>query len=102
MTIDTGTLESALAVAVGHDPDLVAELRRAFVGSVDRQVDLLRRSRCDANWQYTALRLKGLAASFDHNGLMKLAEEACACAPGDPVVLRKLTTMLQDLSSSAK
>lgn len=90
MSYDPGALDSALAAAVGDDPALVADLRYAFLESAQRQVDLLERARCDANWQIAAWRLKGLAASFGVIGLMNLAEEAARSVPGDPVMLRKL------------
>ncbi|MBU0557776.1 MAG: Hpt domain-containing protein [Alphaproteobacteria bacterium] len=94
MAYDPGTLEAALAAAVGSDRALIADLRRAFLESAGRQVDLLARSRCDANWTMAALRLKGLCASFGVNRLMNLADEALAGAPGDPVILRRITQAL--------
>ncbi len=90
MSFDYGALDAALAAAVGDDQSLIQELRGAFLESAERQVDLLRRARCDANWHYAAWRLKGLAASFGATDVIKLAEEASKSAPGDPVILRKL------------
>lgn len=98
MSVEPGNLEAALAAAVGHDPDLVRDLRRAFLDSAARQLDLLQRSRCDANWCYAALRLRGLAASFDNGPLFALADEAANAAPGDPVILRRLTQMIDKLA----
>lgn len=95
MSIDLGSLNSALFAAAGDDASLIAELRQAFVESAHRQIDLMSRSRCDANWHYSCLRLKGLAASFDAVELLDLAVEAAEGAPGDPVVLRKLQSALQ-------
>lgn len=89
-----------MAAAVGQDPDLLRELRTAFIDSARRQVDFLRRSRCDANWHYSAMRLRGLGASFDNARLIALAEEAIDAAPGDPVVLRQLEQMLDALAES--
>ena len=57
-------------------------------------MDLLARARCDANWTMAALRLKGLCASFGVNKLMNLADEALESAPGDPVILRRISQML--------
>ena len=94
MAYDPGTLEAALSAAVGSDRALIADLRRAFFDSAQRQVDLLARARCDANWTMAALRLKGLCASFGVNKLMNLADEALESAPGDPVVLRRISQML--------
>lgn len=90
MSFDYGALDAALTAAVGDDQSLIAELRTAFLESANRQVDLLRRSRCDANWEYAAWRLKGLAASFGATNLLDLADEAASSAPGDPVIIRKL------------
>jgi len=90
MAYDPGTLEAALSAAVGSDVTLIADLRRAFLESAERQIDLLARSRCDANWTMAALRLKGLCASFGLNHIMKLADRAIDGAPGDPVILREL------------
>jgi hypothetical protein len=94
MSIDLGSLNTALHAAAGDDAALIAELRQAFVESAHRQIDLMGRSRCDANWHYSCLRLKGLAASFEAAELLALAEEAAQGAPGDPVVLRRLSTAL--------
>lgn len=90
MAYDAGSLDGTIAAAAGSDPALFAELRGAFAESLARQIDLLRRSRCDGNWQMAALRLKGLAGSFHAERLIALADEAIAGAPGDPVVLRRL------------
>lgn len=97
MAFDPGTLNSALAVAAGEDSALIAELREAFLESARRHVDLLARSRCDANWQLAAGRLKGLAASFAMEGLVDLALEAEGGAPGDPVVQRKINQAILEL-----
>lgn len=95
--MDYGALNSALHAAAGEDEALVRELRQAFVDSAFRQIDLMSRSRCDANWQYSCLRLKGLAASFEAIELLALAEEAVKGAPGDPVVLRRLGAALDEI-----
>ena len=98
MVYDPGALNASLAVAAGNDPMLMAELHADFVASAARQLDLMGRSRCDANWNYAASRLKGLAASFGVLGLIDLADEALTGAPGDPVVLRKLTAAIDDFA----
>jgi HPt (histidine-containing phosphotransfer) domain-containing protein len=90
MAYDAGALDETLAVAAGDDPALLAELRAAFAESLDRQIDLLRRARCDGNWQVAALRLRGLAASFHAADLQSLADEALDGAPGEPGVIRRL------------
>ena len=98
MAYDPGALNASLAAAVGSDPLLMAELRGAFVESAARQLDLMGRSRCDANWQIAASRLKSVAASFGAVGLLALADEALDGAPGDPVVLRKLAAAIDDFA----
>jgi HPt (histidine-containing phosphotransfer) domain-containing protein len=98
MAYDPGALNASLAAAVGTDALLMGELRVAFVEGVARQVDLMGRARCDANWQFAASRLKSLAASFGAVGMMALADEALDGAPGDPVVLRKLRGALGDFA----
>ncbi len=97
MSYDPGALNAALAAAVGEDSALIADLRVAFMESAARQVDLMGRARCDANWELAAWRLKGLAASFGVNGLIALADEAAAGAPGDPAMLRRLRAALAQL-----
>ena len=99
MVYDPGALNASLAAAVGGDLDLLAELRAAFLESAARQTDLMGRSRCDANWEVAASRLKSLAASFGATGLMALADEALDGAPGDPVVLRKLGAAIADFAA---
>ena len=100
MAYEAGALDATLSAAAGEDATLFAELRLAFADSVARQLDLLRRSRCDGNWQMAALRLKGLAASFHAEALIDLAEEAFDGAPGDPAVLRRIQGFLDDFSAS--
>ena len=98
MAYEAGALEATLAAAAGEDAALFAELRQAFAESLARQVDLLRRSRCDGNWQMAALRLKGLAASFHADQLIALADEALEAAPGEPGVVRRLQAFLDDFA----
>jgi hypothetical protein len=98
MAYDPGALNASLAAAVGSDGDLMAELRAAFIESGGRQLDLMGRARCDANWKIAASRLKSLAASFGATGLGALADEALDGAPGDPVVLRKIAAAIDDFA----
>jgi len=95
MAYVAGSLDETIAAAAGDDPVLFAELKRAFIESLDRQIDLLHRSRCDANWEMAAQRLRGVAASFHAEAVIALAEEALDGAPGDPVVLRRLRQFRQ-------
>lgn len=89
--------ESALASAAGDDPALRHELRAAFADSAARQLDLLRRARCDANWEVAAERLHAIAASFHVVELMALAQEARVAAPGEPTVLRRIDAFVSAL-----
>ncbi len=98
MVYEAGALDATLATAAGDDPALFAELRIAFIESLAYQVDLLRRARCDGNWHVAAMRLKGLAASFNAEPLMLLADEAVNAAPGDPVAVRKIQAFLDEFS----
>ncbi len=99
MAYESGALDATLAAAAGDDADLLTELRRAFIDSLARQVDLLGRSRCDGNWQVAAMRLKGLAASFHAELLTDLAEAALDSAPGDPAIIRRLQEFLDEFSA---
>lgn len=97
MSVDYGAFDTALKAAAGEDAALASELRASFVESAKRQVSLLSRSRCDANWQYSSWRLKGLAASFGATRLLELADEAGNGAPGDPVVIRQLEGAIAEI-----
>lgn len=99
MAYEVGALDATLSAAAGEDAALFAELRQAFVESLARQVDLLGRARCDGNWQITAMRIKGLAASFHADALMELAEEALTSAPGDPIPVRKIKAFLDEYAA---
>ncbi len=90
MAFEFGTLETCLSAAVGDDQALQAELRAALRDGARHHADLLSRARCDANWNVSAHRLKGLAASFGAHDLMDAAGFALQSAPGDPVALRRV------------
>ena len=100
MVFSIGHLDGTLAAAAGEDAALLAELRALFAESVDRQIDLLRRARCDGNWAVAAMRLKGLGASFHAPDLVDLAEEALDSAPGEPVVIRKLERFAKEFNAA--
>ena len=93
-----GDFDATLAAAAGEDPALLHELRAAFVDSLTQQVDLLRRARCDGNWETAAMRLKGLGASFHAPELVRLAEQALDGAPGEPGVLRQLDRLCAEFT----
>lgn len=97
MAYESGSFETALAVAAGDDYTLLSELRLAYLESASRQLDLLRRSRCDGNWRVAATRLQGIAGSFHDRTLGELAREALASAPGDPVALRRIGAHLDEI-----
>ena len=99
MLYDNGIFDATLAAAAGEDPGLLAELRAAFAESVERQIDLLKRARCDGNWNVAAMRLRGLAASFHAEELLALADEAIESAPGEPVVVRKIEHYLTEFTT---
>jgi HPt (histidine-containing phosphotransfer) domain-containing protein len=97
MAYQFGSLDASLAAAIGDDTALMAELRDALIANAQTHADLLSRSRCDANWQVAAHRLKGLAASFGVTGLVDAADEALEAAPGDPVALRRVRKAIDAL-----
>ncbi|NBC89023.1 MAG: Hpt domain-containing protein [Alphaproteobacteria bacterium] len=98
MAYESGALEATIAAAAGDDPALMGELRSAFLESAARQLDLLRRSRCDGNWNVAAMRLKGLAASFHAEELLLAAENALDSAPGEPAAIREIEQVLARFS----
>ncbi len=98
MSFDSGPLNRYLSAAFGDDPAMAADLRKAFTDSARDLADLLRRARCDANWEMAALRLKSLSATFGIIPLIELAEEAMAGAPGDPAVLRAINSVIDEIA----
>ena len=95
MAYENGAMDATLAAAAGDDPALMLELRGAFLESAMKQLDLLKRSRCDGNWNVAAMRLKGLAASFHVEELLIAAENALESAPGEPAAIRGIETVLE-------
>jgi len=94
MVYESGALDATLAAAAGDDAALMHELRGAFIESALKQLDLLRRSRCDGNWNVAAMRLQGLAASFHAEDLIVAAQGALEAAPGEPAAIREIETVL--------
>lgn len=90
MAYDPGAIDATLAAAVGDEPTLIAELRGAFLESVQRGVDGLDRAQGAQEWRDAASRLRGLAASFGAIRLMAIATEAIDAQPQDMALLRKL------------
>jgi HPt (histidine-containing phosphotransfer) domain-containing protein len=102
MAYDNGALDATLAAAAGDNPALMGELRAAFLESAGKQLDLLRRARCDGNWQVAAMRLKGLAASFHAEELLRAAEDALAAAPGEPMAVRQIEAVIARFSRKTR
>lgn len=98
MAFDAGNLNMALAAAVGDDASLVRDLRRAFLESADRQVDMLARAGDESAWHLALWRLKGLCGSFGVIHMIALIEEAQGSAPGEPKILRRIQSALDILT----
>lgn len=94
-------IDAHLVSALGDDPALLRELRRAFLDSALATIDLMKRARCDANWRQAAERLRGLAATFHGDGLITLTDEAIAGVPGDPAILRRIRLLLDEIDPLA-
>lgn len=101
MAFDNGALDATLAAAAGDDAALMKELRAAFLESAARQLDLLKRARCDGNWNVAAMRLKGLAASFHAEDLLNAADRALNAAPGEPMAVREIEGVLARFSKTS-
>ena len=63
MAFATFDLDATIAAAAGEDAALLSELRMAFAESLARQIDLLRRARCDGNWTVAAMRLRNVSST---------------------------------------
>lgn len=100
MSYDPGALDSALAAAVGDDPALQAELRRAFLESARRQLDAMREAAGGEEWRVAAWRLKGLAASFGVEDMMMLCEAASTARKPDPDLLRRIERALDGIDEA--
>lgn len=97
MAYDPGAIDAALAAAVGDEPGLVAELRRAFAESAARAMDMLENASDVESWRTGTARLRGLAASFGAVHLMALAAEAADAAPGNAAMLKRLKRAVSGL-----
>lgn len=98
MSYESGSLDAALEAVVGDDLALIRDLRRAFLESADRQLDLLSRAHDEAAWRMALWRLKGLCGSFGVIPMIVLVEEAESARPGDDAVLRRLRLALAPLA----
>ncbi len=99
MAYDYRGLDWAIASALGDDSAVLRELHEALVADAKVAVDLLRRSRCDANWFAAARRLRGLALSFGSTLLANAAETALIHAPGDPMSLKAIDRAIARLEA---
>ena len=97
MAFHPGPFDHALAAAAGDDRALEEQLRSGFVESVERQLDLMQRARCDANWRLAAQHLHAVAAGFHAEEIMHLADEAGQGAPGDPAATRRIADILDTI-----
>lgn len=98
MSREGGNLDATLIAAVGDDPGLLRDLRRAFLESADRQIDLVERAADEAAWKAALWRLRGLCGSFGVVPMMRLAEEAEAVSAGDARALRRLRAALDRIA----
>jgi HPt (histidine-containing phosphotransfer) domain-containing protein len=94
MAYDPGAIEATLAAAVGDDPQLIAELRHAFLDGARRMLATIESAETAEDWSAALDRLKGLAASFGAVRLMSLADAAVGAAPGDPQTVLRLRRAL--------
>lgn len=94
MAYDPGAIDATLAAAVGDDPQLIVELRRAFGESARRAFAAVEQADSDTEWTTQLRRLKSLAGSFGAVRLMAAADEAMAQPARDPQVLRQLRRLV--------
>jgi len=99
MSYEAGNLDMALTAVVGDDPLLIHDLRRAFLESADRQIDMASRARDEAAWKQALWRLRGLSGSFGILPMIALAEEAEHARPGDAKMLKRLRAVLEELAA---
>ncbi|MEG3082441.1 Hpt domain-containing protein [Sphingomonas sp. PB2P12] len=90
MAYDPGAIDATLAAAVGDEPQLIAELRIAFVESAERALTSMTQATNAEDWRVAAWRLKGLAASFGAVRLMAIATAVAEGAPCDAKGLERL------------
>ncbi|MPT49085.1 MAG: Hpt domain-containing protein [Sphingobium sp.] len=99
MAYEGFNLDAALAVAVGDDPALTYELRRAFLESADRQIALLERATDSDSWQQALWRLKGLCGSFGIISVLALIDEVEQSRACDALQVDRLRQMVISLSA---
>ncbi|NJC33199.1 HPt (histidine-containing phosphotransfer) domain-containing protein [Sphingomonas jejuensis] len=99
MAYEQGMLEMALAAAVGNDPALVLELRTAFLDSAEANFGQLVAVTNKLDWELGALRLKGLAASFGAEDLLRAAERLGGAPFGDKDALAAVRAELNAIAA---
>jgi HPt (histidine-containing phosphotransfer) domain-containing protein len=105
MAIDHAGLDWGIATALVDDAALMAELRAALYEDAMAAADLVKRSRCDANWISAVHRLQSLAASFGAPALAKASKLALELAPGDPQSIKAIEAavhVLKPVETSAQ
>ena len=99
MAYNPGALEAALAAAVGKEPDLIAELRSAFIDSAQVHVTAMQKATSLADWCAAALRLHSLAASFGARRIMDAAMAASRAAYVDKTIIQKIERAISALKA---
>jgi histidine phosphotransfer protein HptB len=99
MAYNPGALEAALVAAVGKEPDLIAELRTAFIESAQVHVAAMQRATVLDEWCAAALRLHSLAASFGARRTMDAAMAASRAAYIDQAVMQKIERAILALNA---
>lgn len=97
MAYDPGALEAALAAAVGDEPQLILDLRGAFLTSASAHLTALRTAIDRDAWEGRARRLHGLAASFGALRVMDAARTAGAAPVGDRRALSRVEHAIEAL-----
>ena len=97
MAYDPGALEASLAAAVGEEPQLIAELRGAFISGALAHLAALRAAVTTEEWTSRAERLHGLAASFGALRVMDAARAVRDAKVGDRRVLARAELSIESL-----
>jgi histidine phosphotransfer protein HptB len=99
MAYNPGALEAALAAAVGKEPDLIAELRTAFIESAQVHISAMQQAKTLDAWCAAALRLHSLAASFGARRIMDAAMAASRATYIDKVNMQKIERAISALNA---
>jgi histidine phosphotransfer protein HptB len=99
MAYNPGALESVLVAAVGEEPALINELRVAFLESAKMHVRAMERAVTLSDWQFSAMRLHSLAASFGARRIMDAAIASARTPYIDKPALQKITRAISALNA---